>query len=175
MAQTSLWSPRNQRSLPLWLCIAAVLLIAARVVSLRYPTVSEKNAVQAPVQASEPSLVKWVSLSDAPGLARQQRKRIFYEFSAEWCGPCKVMNAEVFNDPKLAALINERFIAVRVIDRQREDGVNASDVELLQQRFQVQAFPTVVVADAGGTALDTLVGYPGREAVARLLIRPPGS
>jgi thiol:disulfide interchange protein len=175
MAQTSLWSPRTQRSLPLWLCIAAALLIAGRVVSLQYPAVEEKAKVQAPVPSGEPSLVKWVSLSEAPELAKQQRKPIFYEFSAEWCGPCKLMNAEVFNDPKLAALINERFVAVRVIDRRREDGVNASEVELLQQRFNVQAFPTLVVADAGGTALDTLVGYPGREAVARLLMRPPGS
>jgi thiol:disulfide interchange protein len=175
MAQTSLWSPRNQRSLPLWLCIAAVLLIAARVVSLRYPVVPEKANLHAPVQRGEPSLVKWVSLSDAPELARQQRRPIFYEFSAEWCGPCKVMNAEVFNDPTLAALINERFIAVRVIDRQREDGVNASDVEMLQQRYRVQGFPTIVVADAAGTSLDTLVGYPGRDAVLQLLMRPPGS
>jgi thiol:disulfide interchange protein len=176
MAQTSLWSPRSQRSLPLWLFIVAALLIAGRIVSLQYPAVEKNPATtELPAPAAEPSLVKWVSLSEAPALAKQQRKPIFYDFTAEWCGPCKMLNADVFNDPKLAALLNERFIAVRVTDRRREEGANSSAVEDLQQRFRVQAFPTIVVADAAGTSLETMVGYPGREAVARLLMRSPGS
>jgi thiol:disulfide interchange protein len=175
MARISLWSSRNQRSLPLWLVVLAALLIAGRVISLQYPVAEPQASLAEPPPAAEASLVKWVSVSEAPALAKAERKRIFYEFSAAWCGPCKLMNQEVFNDPKLAALLNERFIAVRVVDRRREDGSNTPDVEELQDRFHVQAFPTIVVSDADGVSQANMVGYPGRDAVAQLLMRPPGS
>ena len=54
---------------------------------------------------------------------------MFYEFSAEWCGPCKMLEREVFMDQDLAKRINDRFIAVKVVDTKQEEGRNWPDVQ----------------------------------------------
>lgn len=151
MALTDLWDRSSQRALPLWLPVAAVVLLVARVISSRYP-------VQADVD-----LVRWTPIERAEQMAKVAGKPVLYEFSAAWCGPCHVMEDEVFRDAELAALINERFIAVRVVDRERETGTNPPPVAALEARYHVQAFPTVVIArDGAAPAIN--VGYEGRES-----------
>src|SRR5947207_5554042 len=149
MAPTELWKKTSQRALPVWLPVVAAALIVARIISSRYE-----------VRAAS-DLVRWVPVERAASLAGATNKPIFYEFSAEWCGPCHVLEDEVFRDAKLAALINEKFIPVKLIDRRRETGHNPRDVARLQSSYSVSAFPTVVVARAGRPPV-TQVGYRGR-------------
>ena len=149
MARTELWRRSSQRALPLWLPVAVAALIVARVISSRF-------AVHSPVE-----LVRWVPVERAERLASMTRKPVLYEFSAAWCGPCHQLENEVFRDARLAALINEKFIPVKVVDRQRETGKNPPDVARLQSSYKVRAFPTIVVVQ-GGRAPVTLVGYRGQ-------------
>src|SRR5256885_14283778 len=127
---------KKQRALPIWLLILTVLLIIARIVSTKYPVTSDVD------------LVHWTPISLASAAAMRSHRPILYEFSAEWCGPCHVLEREVFMDPALAAKINDRYIAVKVIDRQREDGQNGPAVQQLMDRYRINAFPTVVIADS---------------------------
>jgi thioredoxin-related protein len=63
---------------------------------------------------------------------------------------------------------------VRVIDRQQEEGRNPPDVEALQRRYRVRAFPTVIIADASGNELARMEGFKGRsefEAMVRPFFR----
>jgi uncharacterized protein YyaL (SSP411 family) len=80
------------------------------------------------------------------------------------------MGREVFADRKSAATINAMFVPVRVLDRQREDGRNSPDVVALQQRYQVEAFPTLVVVSPGGRP-EKIEGYPGRSKLLEELAR----
>ncbi len=105
------------------------------------------------------SAIAWVPVAEARGRAESTGKPILYEFSAEWCGPCRSLEADVFANPAHAARINEAFIPVRLVDRQREEGRNPADVAQLQQRFAVEAFPTVIVTDAAGATKKRLEGY----------------
>ena len=75
----------------------------------------------------------------------------------------------MFHDAELAAKINERFIAVRVTDRMQEEGRNKPDVDELQRRFGVRGFPTVVIADAGGTERGRMEGFGGAEKFEQML------
>lgn len=156
MARTELWDRRSQRAMPVGLPIVAALLIVARVISARYEVKSPVN------------LVRWTPAARAERVAAQMHKPILYEFSADWCEPCHVLEEEVFRDPQLAALINDKFLPVKVIDRQREDGANTPEVEKLQSRFGVEAFPTVVVVRPDRQPAK-VVGYPGRGAFERFL------
>lgn len=153
----------NQRELPRWLFIAVALSVAARI------GVSFIPQKQEPEAKGEASLVRWFRISDAKGIAAQSHKRILYEFSAAWCGPCKIMEREVFNNPRLAARINNELVPVRVVDRQQEDGSNSDVVETLQRTYQVRAFPTVVIAEVDGAALMRREGYEGARAFEALL------
>jgi thiol:disulfide interchange protein len=147
----TIFEKKNQRSLPLWLAAAAVVLLIARI-SMSW---SGKSA-------PEGDLVKWVPLEQAVAASASSGKPIMLDFTAAWCGPCHRLDEIVFRDAKLAAMINDRFIPVRVVDRKREDGRNSPEVDELQQRFSVNAFPTLVFADANGTARGRMQGFGGR-------------
>ena len=157
---TSLTFDRTkQRALPIWLPIAVVLLIVARIVSWKAPVKSDAD------------LVHWMDIDQAVAASTRSHRPILYEFSAEWCGLCHLMEREVFMDPDLAATINGRYIAVKVIDRQREDGRNAGNVQRLMDRYSVNAFPTVVIAAQDGSVRERTVGYGGRDQFASFLDR----
>jgi thiol:disulfide interchange protein len=149
----------KQRALPIWLVILTALLIIARVVSTRYPVKSETD------------LVRWTPIAFARAAALRSHRPIIYEFSAEWCGPCHLLEREVFMDAELSAKINERYIAVQVVDRQREDGHNEPAVQQLMDRYGVNAFPTVVIAAADGRPRDRVLGYQGRDKFAAFIGR----
>jgi thiol:disulfide interchange protein len=157
----------KQRALPIWLVILTALLIIARVVSTKYPVKSDSDFVR----KSAPSLVRWTPISLASAAALRSHRPILYEFSAEWCGPCHLLEREVFMDRALAAKINDRYIAVQVVDRQREDGHNEPAVQQLMDRYNVNAFPTIVIAAADGKPRDKDVGYEGRDNFAAFIDR----
>lgn len=155
----------KQRALPLWLVVLVALLIVARIVSTRYAVKSDADLGQ----KSAPDLIHWTPIESATSAAMRSHRPILYEFSAEWCGPCHVLEREVFMDATLAAKINQRYVAVKVVDRQREEGHNAPEVQQLMDRYGINAFPTVVLAAADGRVRDRAVGYRGRANFAAFI------
>jgi thiol:disulfide interchange protein len=155
----------NQRAVPIALIAVAALFVIARVVSLWL----------APEEAEEPKRskagVRWVPVANAQEVARRTGKPILYDFTADWCQPCHLLDDAVFENPKLAAKINDRFVPVRVLDRQREEGRNSPEVQALQSRFAVEGFPTVIFADVDGNVKEKVVGFGGAEAFEQAMER----
>lgn len=146
------------------IAIAALLLVARIVLGIADRREPESRA----------DLVQWRSPgASATAEAGATGKPILYDFMAEWCGPCHVMQGEVFANPKVAAQINATYVPVRVVDRQREEGRNIPEVDSLQQRFQIEAFPTLVVASPDGAKFDVQQGYAGRAETAQWLSEAP--
>lgn len=158
----------KQRALPLWLVILTALLVVARVVSIKYPVKSDTEVVSG---TAGRDLVHWTPIELASAAALRSHRPILYEFSATWCGPCHLLEREVFMDAALAAKINNRFIAVKVIDRQHEDGRNEPAVQQLMDRYRVDAFPTVVIAASDGQPRDKVRGYGGRDGFEAFIDR----
>ena len=141
----------------LWVLLAAALF---RIVT----TVTDKGE-----SGGGAGLVRWTAPESAVDLARSSGKPILYDFTAEWCPPCKILDKEGWADRRVAALVNESFIATRIVDRTREDGKNAPWVDELQQRYRVSAFPTLVVAAPDGREIAIAQGFNGRDRLVAFL------
>lgn len=152
----------DQRSFPITLMAVAAVLLVARVACAPRETRSE---------ASGPQLVKWHRPAEGLRLAKESGKLVMYDFTAEWCRPCHMLEAEVFRNRDVAEQINERFIAIRVTDRLREEGKNTPEVAALNARYNVRGFPTVVFADANGTERARMEGFGGRDHFVRIMER----
>ncbi len=150
---------KDQRAVPMVLLALAVLLVGARIASLSIKP-STANAK-----------IEWLRVEDGIMRARATNKPLLLYFTADWCGPCHQLEAAVFANGDVAAAINEHFVAVKVVDRQREDGQNTPDVASLEQQFRVAGFPTVAFVDVTGRELARMEGFRGREEFEHVMER----
>jgi thiol-disulfide isomerase/thioredoxin len=96
-----------------------------------------------------------LSLDEALARAKAEKKLVFIDFFATWCGPCKQLDATTFADEKVVAWLGEHTVPVKIdVDKVKE----------IAKRFQVSAMPTLVFLSADGTELDRIRGYRDGEA-----------
>jgi thiol:disulfide interchange protein DsbD len=114
-------------------------------------------------------LVRWTEPQAAVQTARTSGKPILYDFTAEWCAPCRMLDSDGWGDAKIAALVNGSYVPARVVDRAREEGRNPAWMDELQRRYRVGAFPTLVVATADGREVAVAQGYAGKERLMEFL------
>jgi thiol:disulfide interchange protein len=152
----------STRYTPRWLLVLAAVLLAGRVgAEIRRLTATPEPYYR----SAATSPVAWRPIEVAEQESRATGRPILYEFSAEWCAPCKRLEAEFFADPDVAAFVNRTYVPVQVIDRSEEEGRNAPVVEAMMDRYEVRAFPTLVVTDP----FVRIEGFPGRTEVGRAL------
>ena len=84
--------------------------------------------------------------------AKKENKLVFLDISASWCGPCKLLKRNTFTDPAVAEFFNTNFVNVAI---DGEIGVGPE----LANTYQIQGYPTLIVADATGKSLLYTVGY----------------
>lgn len=119
-----------------------------------------------PASSSDPlpTTITWLTPTEGEAEAKRTGKPTLIDITAEWCGPCRRLNAEVFEDATHAPRIARAFVTVRALDRRREEGKNPDDVQKVEEKYLNRGFPTVVVVKADGS-FDRLVGFNGADAV----------
>lgn len=93
------------------------------------------------------------SWESAQSRAKQEKKHIFVDAYADWCGPCKQMAKEVFTDVTVGEFYNTNFISVK-IDMEKEGTAFAS-------KYSVDAYPTLIYFDADLKVVNKNVGSLG--------------
>lgn len=113
--------------------------------------------------AANSTEIAWLEPSEGLKKSQATGKPILYDFTAHWCGWCKVLDGQVFQKTENAVAINGRFIPVVVMDMRQEQGRNNDDVAELQSRYKVRGFPTLVVQYPNNGASRQLVGFAGAD------------
>jgi uncharacterized protein len=73
-----------------------------------------RSAMHQPIQWNEWS-------EEAFAIAQRENKPILLDIGAVWCHWCHVMDRESYDDPEVAKIVNERFVAVKVDRDERPD------------------------------------------------------
>lgn len=84
--------------------------------------------------------------------AKTEKKLVFMDAYASWCGPCKLMEKNVFTDKNVADFYNKNFINVR-IDMEKGEGKE------LAMKYGVRSYPTFLFLNAEGEIVGKELGY----------------
>lgn len=82
--------------------------------------------------------------------AVEKGRPLFLSFHTEDCFHCRRLESGPFRDPAVVALVNDRFIPLRV------DGNKSPR---LAEALRIQAYPTMIIAASDGKILAFLEGY----------------
>lgn len=84
--------------------------------------------------------------------AKKEKKLVFIDAYASWCGPCKLMVKNIFPLQSVGDYYNSHFINAK-IDMEKGEGIE------LAKKYNVKAFPTYLFIDGNGEAVHRTLGY----------------
>src|SRR6266566_8297476 len=80
------------------------------------------NASSSYLRSAMHQPIRWHEWSEeAFEMAKRKNKPVLLDIGAVWCHWCHVMDRESYDDPEIAKIVNERFIAVKVDRDERPD------------------------------------------------------
>ena len=134
------------------------LVVSAKDVQVGTAIGSNAFAFKAPDGSRETTLeemnaARWLTdLGEAKALAAKTGKRIFVDFMATWCGPCKTLDADVLETERFKDLAKKKLVLLRIdVDAQKS----------IASMYDIEAMPTQMVLDPSGQVLGKTVGYGG--------------
>ncbi|MDE7374466.1 MAG: thioredoxin family protein, partial [Odoribacter sp.] len=84
--------------------------------------------------------------------AKAENKLVFMDCYTSWCGPCKMLASKVFPQKEAGDYFNPRFVSLKM-DMEKGEGV------ALSKKYDVNAYPTLLILDANGELLCRYAGY----------------
>jgi len=84
-------------------------------------------------------------------MAQEQDTQIVIDFYATWCGPCKMLDNQVYNVPDVVQTMSS-LVNFKV-------DVDKEEYKELTKLFKISAMPTVVVCRKDGSEIDRFLGF----------------
>lgn len=102
--------------------------------------------------------------------AKAEKKIIFFDAYTTWCGPCKLLQKNVFTRSDVAEVFNKNFINVK-FDMESGEG------PALAKKYPLEGYPTLFFIDPDGKMVRQVLGYQKPEdliKVAKSIKKAPG-
>jgi uncharacterized protein len=145
--------------------------------SIEEATNSLRHSASSYLRSAMHQPVQWHEWSEeAFAKAASEDKPILLDIGAVWCHWCHVMDRESYEDPKLAAVVNENFVAIKV-DRDERPDVDSRYQAAVQSMSGQGGWPLTAILTPdgkpyfGGTYFppDQRYGRPSFEHVLRTM------
>jgi thiol-disulfide isomerase/thioredoxin len=99
-----------------------------------------------------------LSLEQALTKAKTEKKFVFIDVYATWCGPCKYLASNIFTDPTLGKYMDQHYVSIQ-LDGEQGDGLG------LMYTHQLDAFPTMLFMTPDGALQKKIVGVVSAEEI----------
>lgn len=128
------------------------------------------------------STVQWLTFEEATELSKTEPRKLFVNVYTDWCSWCKHMEGTTYNDPSIAAYINDNYYPVK-LDAEGEESIEFKNkvysyvkdgkrghhelaVEMMRGRW---SFPTVVFLDEKMEIIQPVNGFKKPEEFASII------
>ena len=119
--------------------------------------------------------IEWITLEEAQKAQKKEPKKIFMDVYTEWCGPCKLLDKNTFQNPDVSNYISEHYYAVK-FNAEGTEEINFYNKTFTNQNHDpnrrgrnsthqftqflgVKGYPTMVFFSEDGDPIMPLVGY----------------
>lgn len=120
--------------------------------------------------------INWITIEEAVELQKEEPKKIIMDVYTNWCGPCKMLDKNTFQNADVVEYINEHYYAVK-FNAEGNDEVTFNDKTFKNPNYdpakanrrnsahefarylQVRAYPTIVYFDEEANVIAPISGY----------------
>lgn len=89
---------------------------------------------------------------EAIAAAKAENKYVFADVYTDWCGPCKMMDQQVFPMKEMGDYFNPKFVSIKL-------NAETGDVgPAFKEKYGIKAYPTFVILDDDGNLLHMFAG-----------------
>ncbi|WP_290664049.1 cytochrome c biogenesis protein CcdA [Ignavibacterium sp.] len=98
--------------------------------------------------------IQWQPYSDSALSTFEGKKGAIIDFYADWCIPCKELDALTFSDPNVIAE-SKKFVTLKA-DMTKS---LAPDVSALREKYKIVGVPTVLILNSNGEEVKRITGF----------------
>ena len=120
--------------------------------------------------------INWITIEEAEALQKTAPKKIIMDMYTSWCGPCKMLDRNTFQNKDVADYVNKHYYAVK-FNAEGNDDVTFQGKEYTNPNydpakankrnsghqfaghFGVRSYPTMVFLAENGEFIAPIIGY----------------
>lgn len=114
---------------------------------------------------SDKKSIDWVQYSEAELFKASEKKGVIIDFYADWCIPCKELDALTFSDENVIKL-SEDFVNLKA-DMTKS---LSPEVEALREKYNIIGVPTVLILDSELNEIHRITGFVNANEFSKFLM-----